>query len=116
MPPQPRAVAEVPSMTVSGPAVPLATGASFTDATINDEDALAVLNAVDPDVVSPAPPAVPLVWSHARKVRPVASVPFPSASGTNRTRACRSDGSSSADVALTVLIGVQLLPPSREYA
>ena len=55
--------------------------------TVMPEWAVAVLKAVVPpfDVVLAVPPAVPLVWSQARKVMPVATVPLKSAAGSNRT-------------------------------
>ena len=49
--------------------------------------AVAVENALVPPlvVVSAVLPAVPLVWSQARKVRPLLTVPLKLAFGTKRT-------------------------------
>jgi hypothetical protein len=49
--------------------------------------AVAVEYAVVPPlvVVSAVLPAVPVVWSHARKVMPLLTVPFQLALGTKRT-------------------------------
>jgi hypothetical protein len=50
-------------------------------------EAVALENALLPPFVPvlAVPPAVPLVWSQARKVMPGATVPFQLALGTKRT-------------------------------
>src|SRR5205814_1256163 len=73
----------------------------------------AVLNAVVPPLVLTLTrvPAVPLVWSHARKVAD-AEVAF-CPSGTSRSLSV--ERNSSADVLLTVPTSLQVLPAFAEY-
>ena len=64
-----------------------APGASLTALTVMLREAVALENALVPPLllVSAVLPAVPLVWSQARKVMPGATVPFQLALGTKRT-------------------------------
>src|SRR5882757_4553321 len=79
--------------------------------------AVAELNAVDPPLVltSAVLPAAPLVWSHARNVTPLVTVPLKSALGTNRMRVLASAASSREDVLLGVPKAFQFVPASVEY-
>ena len=75
----------VSSLVLCAPGTVL-TGASLTAVTVMLLLAVALLNAVEPPllVVSAVRPAVPVVWSHARKLRPFVTVPFQLAFGTKR--------------------------------
>ena len=70
-------------------------GASLTAVTVMPALAVAVENALVAPlvVVSAVAPALPLVWSQARKVIPPARAPFQLASGTKRTEVLASAAS-----------------------
>src|SRR5262245_66577552 len=73
----------VSSLTDASVAPPLATGASFAGLTTNDAVSNALENAVEPPLTETSIllPAVPLVWSHARKVMALLIVPLKLAFG-----------------------------------
>src|SRR5262249_18570926 len=75
------------------------------------------LKAVVPPLTdaSAVPPALPVVWSHARNTRPPASVPLQLKAGTKRTRVLASAGRSRADAWEGAPKAVQLVPPFNEY-
>ena len=77
----------VSSLTLCPPGTAL-TGGSLTALTAIEAVSVAVLKAVEPPLVlvSAVPPLLPLVWSQARKVSPVETLPFQLLLGTNRTR------------------------------
>ena len=62
-------------------------GASLTELTVIAALAVALEKALPPPLleVSAVVPAEPVVWSQARKVIPLATVPFQLALGTKRT-------------------------------
>ena len=78
------------SVMVDSDGAPLlsSTGASFTAVTVMLLLAVAALKAVEPPlvVVFAVRPAVPVVWSQARKVMPLLTVPLQFAFGTKRTK------------------------------
>src|SRR5271157_4115609 len=79
--------------------------------------AVALLKAVVPPfaMASAVPPAVPLVWSHAWKLIPLATVPFQLGLGTKRAYVLASAAKSSALLALGEPKLVQLPPPLVLY-
>ena len=93
------------------------TGASFTAVTVIALLNVALLNAVLPPLLlaSAVPPAVPLLWSQARRLSPFVTLPFQFAFGTKRTQLLASVASRRAVVALGVPKAVQLAPASVEY-
>ena len=95
----------------------VSTGASFTGLTVIELLNAAPLKAVLPPLllVSAVPPAVPLVWSQARQIRPLVTLPFQLAFGTKRTQVLASDASKRAVLAPGVPKAVQLAPASVEY-
>src|SRR5439155_7380544 len=92
------------------------TGGSLTAATAIPAVAVAALKAVVPPLldVLAVPPAAPLVWSHARKVIPAATVPLKFAAGTKRTRVDPSAASRRAVEVVGLPKLLQLDPPLRE--
>src|SRR5947208_247051 len=92
---------------------PLSDGASLTLETVRELVAVAVLKALVPPLleVSTLLPAVPLVWSQARKVTE-ADVPF-CPSGTKRSLSV--ERSSSAALLDTEPTAFQVLPALVEY-
>ena len=99
-------------------AAPLATGASLTGVTVMPPAAVALLNAVAPPLtlVLAVLPATPLVWSQARNVRPVVTVPFQLALGTKRTRVvATSPANNRALATVGVPKATHAPPPLVEY-
>src|SRR5262249_23676310 len=92
-------------------------GASLTLLTVRLELAVAELKAVVPPfvVVLAVPPLAPLLWSQARNVIPVATVPFQLAAGKNRTRVLASAASSRADAVEGVPNASHVEPPLIVY-
>src|SRR5437773_6765342 len=79
---------------------------------------VALLKAVTPPFVlaSARPPFVPVYWSQARNVIPVAIVPLKFAFGTKRIRVfARSEANRRADVLLTLPSAFQVPPLLVEY-
>jgi len=74
------------------------TGASLRARTVIEAVSLAVLKGVEPPLrlVSAVAPAVPVIWSHARKVMPSVTVPYQFQPGTKRIQVAESAISSLA--------------------
>src|SRR5438128_5512863 len=92
------------------------TGGSLTAATAIPAVAVAALKALVPPLVDvlAVPPAAPLLWSHARKVIPAATVPLKFAAGTKRTRVDASAASRRAAELLGLPKLLHVAPPLRE--
>ena len=93
------------------------TGASLTGRTVMLLSAVTALNAVVPPLMLAlaVAPAMPLLRSQARKLKPELTVPFQSACGTKRTDWVASLVSRRALPSLTAPNAVQTVPPSSVY-
>src|SRR5262245_41840515 len=121
--PEMRADTSVPIFAVSSSLMavkslaPVRSGALLTGLTVMLALAVALLKAVVPPFVDvlATPVADPIVWSQARNVKPLFTVPFQFAAGTNRTREVASAARRRADEFDGLPNDVQLDPPLVLY-
>src|SRR5262245_36923416 len=107
--------ASSPTDPITGDLLASSTGASFTALMVMLAVSVAAENAVAPPlvVVSTLLPAPPLVWSQARKVMALLTMPLKFAFGWKYRRVAASAPSSSAELSATAPTAVQFEPLSR---